>query len=345
MEAMISRMLPLLQRERAAGRPVALAVVVRTDGSTYSKPGAAVFFTCDGDSTGLLSGGCLENDLCEHARQVLSGGAARLIRYDLRGPDELLFGLGAGCEGAMDIFLMQVGSQNGWQPLAAFQAAMAGHRTTAVGLVIESTGTGPRAGEVLLPGSVPGFNAGLAAAAAAGEPAWLSQTPQLRVFALPLVLPPRILLLGAGRDAVPVLEFALRLNWEVTLYDHRPALTESGLFAGAARVQLGRPEALAQSVVLDKFDAAVVMSHHLDSDAAYLRALAKSHIGYIGLLGPAPRRERLRAALAEEAPLLTERLHAPVGLPLGGRSSASIALAIVAEIHAWLHQRVGKNPV
>jgi xanthine/CO dehydrogenase XdhC/CoxF family maturation factor len=161
------------------------------------------------------------------------------------------------------------------------------------------------------------------------------------VFALAPTLPPRILLLGAGPDALPVFGFAEPLGWKVTLYDHREAYTDAARFPGAERVVNARPEALAAQLPLDEFDAAVVMSHHLASDLAYLRALAASRIGYVGLLGPAPRRERLQSELGATAALLAGRLRSPVGLALGGRSSASIALAIVAEIHAWLYGRTG----
>ena len=343
MDSLISSLLPLYARERAAGRPLALAVVVNTAGSTYSKWGTPLLLAQSGDYAGLLSGGCLEGDLLEHAQQVVADGSARLFSYDMRGHDDTLYGLGAGCEGAMDIFMMRVGPSNGWQPLCVFEAALTAQHRMAVGLVIESTAASPLSGEVLLPGSAAAFEAGLAAVARAGTPAWLSKTPQLRVFALPLTLPPRILLLGAGPDSCPVLEFAVHMGWQVTVYDHRAALATPERLLGAEQVLLGRPESLTERLALNSFDAAVVMSHHLHSDAAYLRVLAHSTIGYVGLLGPAPRRERLRADVGADFALLQQRLHAPVGLPLGGRSSAAIALAIVAEIHSWLQQRAERS--
>jgi xanthine dehydrogenase accessory factor len=79
------------------------------------------------------------------------------------------------------------------------------------------------------------------------------------------------------------------------------------------------------------------MSHHLPSDLAYLSALAQATIPYVGLLGPAVRREKLLADLGPLARDLRPRLHAPVGLALGGRTPESIALAIVAEVHAFVH--------
>src|SRR5215471_20367374 len=91
------------------------------------------------------------------------------------------------------------------------------------------------------------------------------------------------------------------------------------------------------AVDLTRFAAAIVMSHHLPSDLAYLRVLAAGTIPYVGLLGPAVRRERLLEDLGADAGRLEGRLHAPVGLPLGGRSPESIALAIIAQLHAFVH--------
>ena len=99
--------------------------------------------------------------------------------------------------------------------------------------------------------------------------------------------------------------------------------------------------ALGQTVDLHRIDAAVVMSHHLTADGRYLGVLAESSIPYIGLLGPAARRERLAAELGERAARLRPRLYAPVGLDLGGRTPEAIALSIVAEIQAFLNGRRG----
>lgn len=344
MDSLVTPLLPLFEREQAAGRAMALAIVLRTDGSTYSKSGALLLIAGDGEYAGLLSGGCLEGDLRDRARAVIASGKPVSVSYDTRGPDDLLWGLGAGCEGAMDIFMLQVAASNGWQPLWHLRAALQSHVSTAVGIVVASERPEIAAGSVLLPDGA-GVAAQLAVPLAqltrAGESAWLLESSELRVFGLPLALPPRVLLLGAGPDALPVHEFAVRLGWKVTLYDHRPGYADASRFPGAERVIMARPEQLAATLELSQFDAAVVMSHHLHSDLAYLRVLAESAIGYVGLLGPAPRREKLRSELGALAEAFAGRLRSPVGLAIGGRSSASIALAIVAEIHAWLHGRAG----
>jgi xanthine/CO dehydrogenase XdhC/CoxF family maturation factor len=132
-------------------------------------------------------------------------------------------------------------------------------------------------------------------------------------------------------------DFSARLGWKVTLVDHRPAYAKPARFPTAEKVILARPEELGKTIDTRGFDAAVVMSHHLPSDLAYLTALARSEIPYVGLLGPTIRRDKLLSDIGPDAAALRPRLRAPVGLALGGRAPESIALAIVAEIHAVIH--------
>ena len=115
----LHRLLPLFDRARLSDEPLVLATVIRTGGSTYAKPGAQMLIAGDGEYAGLLSGGCLEGDLREHARDVAATGTARIVSYDLRSTTDQLFGLGAGCEGAMDVLLTRVAAHDDWQPLAA----------------------------------------------------------------------------------------------------------------------------------------------------------------------------------------------------------------------------------
>ncbi len=347
-EAQLTPLLPLYERERAASRPFALAVVVRTSGSTYRKPGALMAIASDGSYAGLLSGGCLETDLREHARSVIATGEPRTVTYNTGGSDDALWGLGVGCEGAMSILLLRVGPEDGWQPVAHLSEALSDHRPTAVAVIVESHSATLAAGRALLPDEqprgAPALDASIASllarVAETGRPDWLD-SGAARLFALPLALPPRLLLLGGGPDALPIVDLAARLAWKVTVYDHRPSYARAEHFPAAERVVLARPEELSHTLDLSGYEAAVVMSHHLPSDLEYLGALARSSIGYLGLLGPPLRRDKLLGDLGAEAGTLRERLRAPVGLGLGGRSPESIALSIVAEIHAYLHQREG----
>ena len=353
MESLIAPLLPLYEREHNAGRAVALAVVAHTNGSTYRKPGALMLIAADGEYAGLLSGGCLESDLHQHALQVMDSGQAKVITYDTGGSDDLLWGLGVGCEGSMQILLLRVGPENGWQPLALFTGAHRRHERVAAAVVVASPESSLPAGSVVFmegqSGGAPvplalhdGIQSLLKRSLENGRPTALGGSAEaLRVLAMPLALPPRLLLLGGGPDAQPLVDIAARLAWRITVYDHRSAYAQSSRFPQAERVVLGRPESLAETIDTRRFDAAVVMSHHLPSDLAYLRTLSATDLPYIGLLGPAVRREKLLADLGADAARLAGRLRSPIGLNIGGRAPESIALSIVAEIHSRLHGAPG----
>lgn len=345
MEAELTPLLPIYDRERAAGRPLALAIVVSTRGSTYRKPGALMVIAADGRYAGLLSGGCLENDLAEHARTVIETGRPQTVTYNTGGTEDALWGLGVGCEGAMTILLVRVGPAESWEPLAHLKQAQLDRRPTAVGVVLESNLTTLDPGTILLEDRAAihsAVNRDVGALLSHVRGLGISDEVQLRdarIFAFPLGLPPRLLLLGAGPDALPVVDLASRLGWRVTICDHRPSYAQDAHFPAAERVVLARPQALASVLDLSGFDGAVVMAHHLPSDLEYLRTLATSPVGYVGLLGPPHRRDRLLADLGAAGTGLRQRLHAPVGFDLGGRTPEAIALSIVAEFHAYLHRR------
>jgi len=337
------RLLPLFERARAAGEPLVLATVIRTGGSTYAKPGAQMLIAVDGEYAGLLSGGCLEGDLREHARSVAQSGTARIVSYDMRSSHDALFGLGAGCEGAMDILLTRVGRDEDWQPLESMAAATRQGDASRVGFVTVSRHELIPLGMHLLESTVPDNTSMLASELLAmgsalrdADPNTLVhlRRPNVGVFVATLAPPPRLLLLGGGPDARPVATLAGFLGWRLTVVDHRASYLAPGRFPADVELIEARPAEVAASVKLDSVGAAVVMSHHLDSDLEYLRALAASSVPYVGLLGPAARREKLLADLGADAARLRGRLRAPVGLDIGGRSPESIALAIVGEIHA-----------
>ncbi len=346
LEAPLAPLLRDFRELQAEHEAFVLATVVATEGSTYRKAGTQMLITAGSRLRGLLSGGCLEVDLVEHARKVLATGATHLASYDMRGEDDFLFGIGSGCEGAMRVLLQRVGPAEDWQPLARAADCIEARRAETLALIVDGAAAG-RAwwnGGGNAPGPEP----------PSIRDARTDDNPRPRllecriggapvsVLVLPLALPPRLLLCGAGADAVPLAQLAVGLGLDVTVCDHRPALATADRFphcevrcAPAAEF-----DALLASLPAD---AAIVMSHHLPADLEYLRALAaRPGVAYVGLLGPAARRERLLADLGPLAAGLRPRLRAPVGLDIGARTPEAIALAAAAEIHAWLAGRGGR---
>jgi xanthine dehydrogenase accessory factor len=320
-----------------------LATVVATAGSTYRKPGARMMIMADGSYLGLLSGGCLEADLELHAKSVLDSGVARAVEYDMRGPDDILFGIGAGCEGAMRVMLEPAGVGT----LAAAALAAAG-RATCAGVetwlltVHESTdlplgtyGAGDQLPAVAIRAAQQVMAEGASRAFEFDAPG------RTRCYIQFLAPAPHLLICGGGPDAQPVAAAARALRWRVTVIDHRPAFAVGARFPGA-HVLLADASALRSAVALESCHAAVVMSHHLASDASYLRELGLAGApAFVGLLGPASRRARLAGELGAAAGALHGRLRGPVGMDLGAVTPEGIALAIISQIHAWL---AGRNP-
>jgi len=94
-----------LSRAAADGNSVVLATVVRVTGSSYGGVGARMVIRDDSSTVGLVSGGCLESDLAEHARRVRASGRAEVVTYDTRNDDDAPWGLGLGCNGLIEVLL------------------------------------------------------------------------------------------------------------------------------------------------------------------------------------------------------------------------------------------------
>ena len=333
--------------------PLVLATILRTEGSTYRKAGARILISANGQASGMLSGGCLEADLLERARRVLSRNQPERAWFDTRKPDDEIFGLGMGCEGAMDVWLQPVTSQTSNQPLDFLSRCLYSDSPGSVSTVVGGEVRSHELGMHCYTGSVTGaapHNA-LAVALTDVVASAVTTSPVLRhisfegrtleVFTAPVGLPPRLLLCGAGPDAIPVHQFAAALGWRVTVYDHRPAYATAENFPQAVSVILGRPEELRKHLEPAQFNAVMVMSHQLSADAGYLREFSKTPIAFVGLLGPPKRRARVFAQLGVGAGNFAATVYGPAGLDIGAGSPQAIALSIVAQIHAVLAGRPG----
>jgi xanthine dehydrogenase accessory factor len=307
----------LLERAPGAQASRVLATVVATAGSTYRKPGARMLLMADGSYIGLLSGGCLESDLQIHAREVLDSGVARAVEYDTRGPDDVLFGVGAGCEGTMRVLLEPAGPGSTAEAALAAVGRLthAGETTSLIMVHNSQTRLGTYHGKDLAPAE------------------------RASAYVEILAPPPHLLICGAAPDAQPVVSTARALGWRVSVVDHRPAYAVAARFPGAD-VRVATPKSLRSEVDLARCHAAVVMSHHLPSDEVYLRELAQAGVpAYVGLLGPKARRARLAKELGPLTEKLRDRIRGPVGLDIGATTPEGIALSIVGQIHAWLAGR------
>lgn len=329
----------------SAGKSLVLATVIETTGSTYSKTGAQMLVTEDGLFQGMLSGGCLEGDLAERAAAVIKSGQAQIVTYDLGMNDEELWGLGVGCDGLMRIFLQCLDADNDYQPFSSMSLAFDGTEQRIAITVLESSRPDLPAGASMVTTADGGFWSDLDARFTtlfsgldheAGRKQVVIDGDEISLLVTSLRPPPTLLVLGAGLDAEPVVRLADEMGWRVSISDHRPAYVDAGEFSAAEQIHCCPVAEIDAHVDLDRFDAVVVMSHHLASDRIYLQKLASSSIPYVGLLGPPDRRKRLLDDLGDQAERLKGRIHGPAGLDIGARGPAPIALSIIAEIHSFL---------
>ena len=335
--------------------PFALASVVAVRGSTYRLPGAKQLIAPGHPSVGTVSGGCLDTDLSRLASEVIDSGVAVHVTYDLTAEDDAVWGFGLGCNGATEIFLEPGGSAVGY--IEALHGAHEGGRPLAIVTVVEAGITDRKIGARLFveaDGSVHGSLGdseadGVAAAAgresiSRGRYGTVHLPGDGSAFVEVIAPPPRLILCGAGHDAVPLAEFGAQLGWRVVVVDERSALLTPERFPGAVDLVAGPARTVAH-LDLDGRTDVVVMSHTYLRDVEYLRAILGSAVRYIGMLGPRDRTGRILADLAAaETPPTEEdiaKLHAPAGLDIGAESPAEIAWSIMAEIIAVSRSRAG----
>jgi len=341
-----AEILTRLAQLKAAGKRAALATVVHIVGSAYRRPGAKFLIEETGDTLGSVSGGCLEADVREIAMGVLATGTPSLRHYSTGADEDMVWGLGLGCNGLVDVFI-QPATEG---PLAELsdrlQDFLAGDAPLVAATVVNGEGLG--ATLLLAPdGTVQGSLGAadldrLTVERARGLiPAGrsiLQTIAELGIFFEVLPPPPHLIVCGAGDDARPLVAYAADAGFRVTVIDHRPALLAAEWFPQASRLVLARPED--QSLVLPPSarSLAVVKTHSLAQDREWARRLLAAGVPYVGMLGPHARTESILREIGTDG---EGKVFGPVGLDLGADGPRQVALAIVAELLAFI---AGRQP-
>jgi xanthine/CO dehydrogenase XdhC/CoxF family maturation factor len=316
-----------------------LATVVATEGSVYRRPGARMLVISDGRSIGSISGGCLEADVLERALRLAPGECA-VVTYDTQSRTDVVWGLGLGCDGVVTVLV-----ERPCRRPAYFDFVARGETGVLATVFRGDDRTDAGARLTLVDGGVTPhgrWDEDLVARVV-GRAREVCETGRSRTIDLDgvsifleLVEPPeRLVVFGAGQDAVPLVRLASQLGRSVTVVDWRPAFAVPERFPEADAVVRARPEAAGGRVRVDEHTSVVLVTHNYLADRELLEWLAGTPARYIGLLGPRRRAERLLADIGDvPASALRGRLYAPAGLDVGADTPDEIALAIVAEIQA-----------
>ena len=358
-----------------SGLKTALVTVVHVIGSSYRGPGARMLIDEKGNLTGAISGGCLEGDALRKALLAISQQQLKLVTYDTNNEDDAAFGVQLGCEGiiqvlfepinneaelnAISLFRQIVSKRENFVLLTFFNAEEKNANQIGTRILVDSKGPYSNPSKLLIDNKVENYelirelkNEIILEAqlylinniSAFRKYAW--ENKSITVFFEFITPPISLFIVGAGNDAIPLVNIADLMGWEVSVVDGRNTHAKSERFIAACTVLVSKPEKVLENITIDSQTAFVLMTHNYNYDLAMLRILLTKIVKYIGILGPKKKLVRMLEELTKEGVKLTptqlKSIYGPVGLDIGAETSEEIALSIVSEIKAFFSNKKGK---
>ncbi len=331
-----------LELWRQQGQQIGVATVISTWGSSPRPVGAKLITTLRGDIAGSVSAGCVEGVVIEACRQAIKSGQPQVLKFGVA--DENAWEVGLACGGTIEVMVEPFTALSGvYEPL---RQRLLNHQPLALISTLVGDATqinrkllvypdGRSEGDLRLTESQhQQVVAYTLERLGSGEGATLQLEggPRLFIEVYPPV--PRLVIVGAVHIAEVLVSMASMLGYETIIVDPRAAFATSERFPQATRIIREYPQHALPELGLDASTYLVVLTHDPKLDDPSLYVGLTSPVRYVGALGSqrtnARRVERLRQMGVSEEQLA--RLHAPIGLPLGGRSPAEIALSIMAQI-------------
>ncbi|KHF41387.1 XdhC family protein [Halalkalibacter okhensis] len=320
----------------------ALATVIQVEGSSYRHEGAKMLFLANGNQYGLISGGCLEEDLRIRANEVMKDKKPETITYDLQSEDDLGWGQGAGCNGKIKVLLepiewteISANKSSSWAPvLEAFEM---GEEVISVrevtGEKMKSRLFFTKAGKVL------------------GEQGPVEKDRLLsrdvirfyqenRIFDYQMNLElntqflfelheskDTIFIFGAGPDVEPVVKRAAEFNFLPVVIDPRESRCKAEFFPDAIHCIQEHPEHFLKSRSIPLNSYILIMTHSFVRDKSILAFFSQHRPKYVGILGPKKRTERLMHPMP-----VPKWIHSPIGVDIDAEGAEEISLSIVGEL-------------
>jgi xanthine dehydrogenase accessory factor len=326
-----------------------LVTLVRSEGSSYRRPGARLLLSADGEYVGTISGGCLETEVLRKATWLARDGAV-LERYSTMFDDTAEVPFGLGCGGVVHLSLEPGDTPECRAMMTALENTVPGEEVTVLtwlphkgrGLaraVLAASGDYTFASERLTEHEL------VEARARVLRPGGIAGMPE-EIFVERITAPQRLFVLGAGDDAKPLVSMGALLGWSVMVMDGRVQLARTDRFPEAERVVVVSSTS-ADVLEIRPEDAVVLMTHSYEQDRELLAAVLPLRPRYLGLLGA---RHRSSLLVSEVAAMLGRtiaeccaQIYAPVGLDLGGDGPEAIALAVIAEVQACCMGKLGTS--
>lgn len=347
----MKEILPDLDRWQGEGEEVALATLVQVRGSAPRLPGARLAMTRSGRMAGSVSGGCVENDVFEHAMKVLDTGQPMVATYGIS--DELGFEVGLSCGGSIDVLIEPFAIDKSWEALrqaveserpAAFAIGLT--PVSLLGRKLAASGENEVAGSIEsdLDDKVVGEGRRLLLEGGTRVLNLPWRGDETTIFVEAFSPPPRLFIVGATHTAIPLCRMAKELGFRVNIIDARSLFATRERFPEADQVVRGWPDDILDKATLDAHSYLVILTHDPKFDLPTLVRALRSQARYIGAMGSRGTHEQRKAQLRQQGFTDADlaRIRAPIGLDIGARSPEEIAMAILAEMLAVRYGRDGR---
>ena len=327
-----------VERWREAGEQVAVATVIATRRSAPRPVGASLAISASGKMCGSVSGGCVESDVYEHAREVLETGQPKLLSYGIA--DEEAWEVGLPCGGEIDVYVAESPPDFPRERLATERAVLfTVVEGSTAGKWLALFENGDQFGSGVPDEAVEQFDELIRG----GRNRLLELGDGTKVFAEWYGPPPRLFIYGAVDTAEALCRSVKLLGWTAIVADARAKFATKERIPTADELIVAWPEDALAQVEPDHQTAIVVLTHDDKFDEPALKGALETEAFYIGALGSRRNQERrrerlLEAGVSEEA---LERISGPCGLDIGADSQEETALSILAEILAVRARREG----
>jgi xanthine/CO dehydrogenase XdhC/CoxF family maturation factor len=369
---------------KQSGKACVLATVVHLEGSSYRRPGARMLVLEDGLMIGAISGGCLEGDALKKALLTFTEKKSRLVTYDTSDEDDATMGVQLGCEGIIQVLFEYIHFEMDLNPIELLRKSIAKRQNAAVVTLFDLTdkkrnqiGTCLFHGE---DGTIVNGIAGIISDSSIeidivsylqNEIQSVFQNRQstfnsfrvvsntiqvagntinaightINVFIQFMQPSIAIVVVGAGNDAIPLMQIGNILGWEVSIVDGRNTHAKVDRFINACQVIVSNPEKVLEKIAIDDRTCFVLMTHNYKYDLAMMKALLQTSVPYIGVLGPKKKLQKILDELIEQGMTITNqmvaRIYGPTGLDIGAETAEEIAASIIAEIQAVFNNKQG----
>jgi xanthine dehydrogenase accessory factor len=327
---------------------VVQATLVSASGSSSKKIGAKMLVGASGRLLGGVTiGGCVDAQVIEAGDELIARGGGRLLDISL--DDDEAWEIGLTCGGTVEVMLQRIAPGDAADPTisayAAVRDALANDRAVVVAtpiagsqgaLTLDENGSSTGSlGDAATDAAVRAIATDVLRTGSR-DATVMTADGDRRIFFDRFAPPTTLVIVGAGQIAMSLTAFARELGMRTIVVDGRDRYATRDRFPFADSIRVGMPSEIVAGIAPSKRVAVILVSHDYKYELPVLRQLLRAPVGYLGMLGSKKRGAAVRELLQEEGFTDDElaRIRTPIGLDLGGKSSAEVALSILAEVVA-----------